>query len=140
MESILTNRKGLAQEIGKVAEVAGYLWEKGWAERNGGNITINNKKAEEYIPDEILLQTIKSPLDVCNCMNKYDVLVNVYGGGISGQAGAIRHGLSRALADADESNRSVLGANGFLTRDSRMVERKKYGQRGARRRFQFSKR
>ena len=105
-----------------------------------GNITINNKKAEEYIPDEILLQTIKSPLDVCNCMNKYDVLVNVYGGGISGQAGAIRHGLSRALADADESNRSVLGANGFLTRDSRMVERKKYGQRGALRRFQFSKR
>ena len=98
-----------------------------------GNITIN-------IPDEILLQTIKSPLDVCNCLNKYDVLVNVYGGGISGQAGAIRHGLSRALADADESNRSVLGANGFLTRDSRMVERKKYGQRGARRRFQFSKR
>ena len=95
-----------------------------------GNITINNKKAEEYIPDEILLQTIKSPLDVCNCLNKYDVLVNVYGGGISGQAGA----------DADESNRSVLGANGFLTRDSRMVERKKYGQRGARRRFQFSKR
>ena len=90
-----------------------------------GNITINNKKAEEY---------------VCNCLNKYDVLVNVYGGGISGQAGAIRHGLSRALADADESNRSVLGANGFLTRDSRMVERKKYGQRGARRRFQFSKR
>ena len=105
-----------------------------------GNITINNKKAEEYIPDEILLQTIKSPLDVCNCLNKYDVLVNVCGGGISGQAGAIRHGLYRALADADESNRSVLGDNGFLTRDSRMVERKKYGQRGARRRFQFSKR
>lgn len=105
-----------------------------------GTITINNKKAEEYIPDEILLQTIKSPLDVCNCMNKYDVLVNVYGGGISGQAGAIRHGLSRALVEADESNRAVLGANGFLTRDSRMVERKKYGQRGARRRFQFSKR
>lgn len=105
-----------------------------------GNITINDKKAEEYVSDEILMQTIKSPLDVCNCLNKYDILVNVYGGGISGQAGAIRHGISRALVEADEKNRSVLGANGFLTRDSRMVERKKYGQRGARRRFQFSKR
>lgn len=105
-----------------------------------GKITINDKKAEEYVSDEILMQTIKSPLDVCNCLNKYDILVNVYGGGISGQAGAIRHGISRALVEADEKNRSVLGANGFLTRDSRMVERKKYGQRGARRRFQFSKR
>ena len=72
--------------------------------------------------------------------NKYDVLIKVFGGGLNGQAGACLHGLARALTQIDQSNYSSLKANGFLTRDSRMVERKKYGQRGARRRFQFSKR
>lgn len=105
-----------------------------------GNITINGKQTEEYFPQETLQFMVKQPLDVTDSLGRFDVLVNVRGGGPSGQAGAVRHGLARALTDFDESNIVPLRANGFLTRDPRMVERKKYGQRGARRRFQFSKR
>jgi small subunit ribosomal protein S9 len=83
---------------------------------------------------------VRQPLTVTANEDKYDIVINVYGGGTNGQAGACRHGLSRALCQVDQGNYASLRSNGFLTRDSRMVERKKYGQRGARRRFQFSKR
>jgi small subunit ribosomal protein S9 len=105
-----------------------------------GKITINGKPVESYFANASLLYTVRQPLDVTDHLTKVDVVVNVIGGGSAGQAGAIRHGLARALVAMDETNLTSLRANGFLTRDPRMVERKKYGQRGARRRFQFSKR
>lgn len=105
-----------------------------------GNIKVNGKDVKEFFPiDEHVIQ-IELPLNVTDNLGKYDIVCTVRGGGITGQAGAIRHGLSRALAELDETNRASLKANGFLTRDARMVERKKYGQKGARRKFQFSKR
>ena len=105
-----------------------------------GEITVNGKKAEEYFANPSLLFVVKQPLDVTDSLTKYDLLITTHGGGPTGQAGACRHGIARALVAVDESNRRPLRTNGFLTRDSRMVERKKYGRRGARRRFQFSKR
>lgn len=105
-----------------------------------GNFKVNGKDAKVFFPIEEHVIQIELPLNVTECLGKYDVVVNVKGGGISGQAGAVRHGLSRALLQLDETHRTVLKANGFLTRDSRMVERKKFGQKGARRKFQFSKR
>ena len=105
-----------------------------------GEITVNGKKAEEYFANPSLLYVVKQPLNVTDSLSKYDILISTSGGGPTGQAGACRHGIARALVAADESNRRPLRANGFLTRDPRMVERKKYGRRGARRRFQFSKR
>lgn len=105
-----------------------------------GEIKVNGKDIKEFFPIEQQVTMIRQPLVVTDSDEKYDILINVKGGGISGQAGACRHGISRALVDLDDANRPSLKANGFLTRDSRMVERKKYGQRGARRRFQFSKR
>jgi len=105
-----------------------------------GTIIVNGKEIKEFFPvDEHVIQ-VELPLNVTDNLGKYNVVVTVKGGGISGQAGAIRHGLSRALVQLDETNRASLKANGFLTRDSRMVERKKFGQKGARRKFQFSKR
>ncbi|MBN2618418.1 MAG: 30S ribosomal protein S9 [Spirochaetales bacterium] len=105
-----------------------------------GAIKVNGKDVKEFFPiDEHVIQ-IELPLNVTDTLGKYDVVCTVRGGGISGQAGAIRHGLSRALVELDDTNRASLKANGFLTRDARMVERKKYGQKGARRKFQFSKR
>ena len=105
-----------------------------------GVITVNGKAAENYFANRSLLFVVKQPLDVTDSLNKFDILITTHGGGPTGQAGACRHGISRALASLDETNIKTLRANGFLTRDSRMVERKKYGRRGARRRFQFSKR
>ena len=105
-----------------------------------GNITVNGKAADTYFSNPSLLFVVKQPLDVTDALNKFDLLITTHGGGPTGQAGACRHGISRALVSYDETNIKVLRANGFLTRDSRMVERKKYGRRGARRRFQFSKR
>jgi small subunit ribosomal protein S9 len=105
-----------------------------------GEITVNGKNAEEYFTVEGLFQIVKGPLDATSSLTSYDVSINVKGGGITGQADACKHGISRALASISETNHSVLRKGGFLQRDSRMVERKKYGQRGARRRFQFSKR
>ena len=105
-----------------------------------GKIAINGRELNNYFaqPEHVIM--IRQPLMVTSSENKYDILINVYGGGVNGQAGACLHGLSRALCQVDHTNYSVLRSNGFLTRDSRMVERKKYGQAGARRRFQFSKR
>jgi len=105
-----------------------------------GNISVNGKNVDEYFANPSMVFIVKQPLDVTDNLNKFDILINVKGGGISGQAGACRHGIARALTSYDDSNIRPLRANGFLTRDPRMVERKKYGQPGARRKFQFSKR
>jgi small subunit ribosomal protein S9 len=109
--------------------------------RNGkGSIVVNGKPAETYFSNPEHMYTVNQPLLVTGSEGKFDIYINVQGGGVGGQAGACRHGISRVLVQFDESNSSSLKANGFLTRDSRMVERKKYGRKGARRRFQFSKR
>jgi small subunit ribosomal protein S9 len=105
-----------------------------------GKITINGRELAEYFPNKVHAYICEQPLEVTDSRGSYDVMINVTGGGLSGQAGAIRHGLSRALVIVDEANQPSLKANGFLTRDPRMVERKKYGQPGARKKFQFSKR
>ena len=105
-----------------------------------GNIEINGVQVEEYVPRESLATVIKQPLSVLEKNKDFDVSVNVNGGGLSGQAGAIRLGIARALLLADPDNRPKLKLNGLLTRDSRKVERKKPGQPGARKKFQFSKR
>lgn len=105
-----------------------------------GNVVINNRSIDEYLNFETLKAIIKQPLVATETEGKYDVLVNVHGGGFTGQAGAIRHGIARALLEADPEYRTTLKRAGFLTRDPRMKERKKYGLKGARRAPQFSKR
>ena len=105
-----------------------------------GNITINKKSIEEYIPFAYLHEVIKQPLNLTETLGSYDVLVNVNGGGYTGQAQAIRHGIARALLEVNPEYRKDLKPAGLLTRDPRMKERKKYGLRGARRAPQFSKR
>jgi small subunit ribosomal protein S9 len=105
-----------------------------------GKITINGRDLNSYFSLGEHSMVVRQPLMVTASENKFDILINVYGGGPNGQAGACRHGLSRALSQIDQANYAALRNNGFMTRDSRMVERKKYGQAGARRRFQFSKR
>jgi len=105
-----------------------------------GKITVNKRDIEEYFNLETLKMLIRSPLETTNTLGSYDVLVNVKGGGYTGQAGAIRHGISRALLEADPQFRPILKKAGFLTRDPRMKERKKYGLKAARRAPQFSKR
>ena len=105
-----------------------------------GNITINTRSIDEYFGLETLKVTVRQPLTATETLDKFDVLVNVHGGGTTGQAGAIRHGISRALLHADAEYRPVLKKAGFLTRDPRMKERKKPGLKGARRAPQFSKR
>ena len=105
-----------------------------------GNIIINGKSINDYIPRESLITVIKEPLVAVDNESNYDINVNVNGGGLSGQAGAIRLGISRALISINSDFRSSLKSKGLLTRDSRKVERKKPGQPGARRKFQFSKR
>lgn len=105
-----------------------------------GKITVNRRDVERYFPRDTLKMILRQPLEVTEQEGKWDILINVQGGGLSGQAGAVRHGISRALVEANEDLRGALKKNGFLTRDARTVERKKYGQPGARKRFQFSKR
>ena len=105
-----------------------------------GKITINKRDIADYFPTPTLQYKVKQPFSLTNTEDTYDVNVNVYGGGITGQAEAVRLALSRALCDIDAENRGVLKPEGLLTRDPRMVERKKYGQKKARKKFQFSKR
>jgi len=105
-----------------------------------GNIVVNDRDYKEYFANEILQTTINQPFAMVDSLGKYDVTVNVQGGGIAGQAEAIRLAIARALCDISAEMRPPLKKEGFLTRDPRMVERKKYGRRKARRRFQFSKR
>lgn len=106
-----------------------------------GKFTVNRRSLEVYFPTEVLQTIVKQPLTMCGLLGQYDIKVNVNGGGISGQAEAIRLAISRALVKINEEEyRPTLKSEGFLTRDPRMVERKKYGRRKARKRFQFSKR
>ncbi len=105
-----------------------------------GKITVNNKEIDEYFGTETLKVIVKQPLTVTNTLEKYDVICKVQGGGFTGQAGAIRHGIARALLEANTEYRPILKSSGFLTRDPRMKERKKYGLKKARKAPQFSKR
>jgi len=105
-----------------------------------GKITVNKREFESYFPRDTLRMIIRQPLQLTGMIGKYDVIANVDGGGLSGQAGALRHGIAKALVALDADLKSRLKKEGLLTRDPREVERKKYGLKGARRRFQFSKR
>ena len=105
-----------------------------------GDVRVNKKAFDTYFPNETLRMIIRQPLQLTETANKFDVLINVSGGGPSGQAGAIRHGITRALLEFNAELRSALKQAGLVTRDPRIKERKKYGQKGARKRFQFSKR
>jgi small subunit ribosomal protein S9 len=105
-----------------------------------GNIVINRKEFATYFPNQALRMVIEQPLHLTETANKFDILVNVAGGGPAGQAGAVRHGITRALMEFNADLRPLLKHAGLVTRDPRIKERKKYGQKGARKRFQFSKR
>lgn len=105
-----------------------------------GSITINGREMDEYFPREALRILVRRPLEITDSLDRYDIRASIHGGGVSGQAGALRHGIARALEKIDAAQRLPLKREGFLTRDPRRKERKKYGQKGARARFQFSKR
>jgi small subunit ribosomal protein S9 len=105
-----------------------------------GNITINGKDIKDYFPSELMQYVVKQPLDVLNLVGTFDVKANLDGGGVKGQAEALRLGIARALVELNAENKPTLKANGFMTRDPREVERKKPGQPKARKKFQFSKR
>lgn len=105
-----------------------------------GRITVNGRDVDEYFRRPVLIMLIRQPLEMVDMVDRVDIAANVKGGGLSGQAGAIRHGLSRALCELDGTLRTPLKRAGFMTRDSRAKERKKYGQPGARKRYQYSKR
>jgi small subunit ribosomal protein S9 len=111
-----------------------------WLRPGSGKITVNRRDIEIYFPRATLKMLMRQPMELTEQLGKWDILVNVNGGGLSGQAGAIRHGITRALMAADSGLRPTLKKAGFVTRDARKVERKKYGRPGARKRFQFSKR
>jgi len=105
-----------------------------------GNITVNGKELKEYFPVDVMQTVVCQPLVLVDATNKYDIIINVIGGGLSGQAGACRHGIARALVASNETYKAAIKAAGFLTRDPRMKERKKYGLKKARKAPQFSKR
>tara|TARA_B100001057_G_scaffold61718_1_gene55062 strand:- start:54 stop:482 length:429 start_codon:yes stop_codon:yes gene_type:complete len=111
-----------------------------WVKRGNGEIIINGKALDKYFSRPVLQMIVNQPLDVVKSDNSYDIMASVKGGGLSGQAGAVRHGISKALSLHDKSNRPPLKKVGFLTRDPRVVERKKPGLAKARRSYQFSKR
>ena len=105
-----------------------------------GVITVNKKAIEDYFPRPQLQQIVRQPLEATQTSGRYDIIVKAVGGGVTGQAGAVRHGIARALVEADLANKDILRKSGFLTRDPREKESKKYGRKRARKRFQFSKR
>lgn len=111
-----------------------------WLTPGSGNITVNNRPVDQYFKVASAIPILRQPLAIINALGDYDIVVRVKGGGPSGQAGAIRHGITRALMSVNPENRIPLKRAGFVKRDPRVKERKKYGQRGARARFQFSKR
>ncbi|HNU84375.1 MAG: 30S ribosomal protein S9 [Pseudomonadota bacterium] len=111
-----------------------------WMKEGSGAFTINNRNFDDYFTRDVLKKIIRQPLEITSQVGRFDFYVNVDGGGIAGQADAVKHGISKALCEFDAELRPILKKAGFLTRDSRMKERKKYGQPGARKRFQFSKR
>lgn len=128
--------QGRAYATGKRKDAIARVWIKPGA----GKIIVNDRDLSQYFARPVLRMVIHQPLDVTQRTGQFDVICTVTGGGLSGQAGAVRHGISKALTNYEPDLRPVLKAHGFLTRDSRVVERKKYGQAKARRRFQFSKR
>ena len=130
------DKQGRAYATGKRKNAVARVWIK----RGTGKITVNSREIEVFFARPVLRMMISQPLVIANRNGQYDVICNVSGGGLSGQAGAVRHGLSKALTNFEPELRSVLKHGGFLTRDSRVVERKKYGRAKARRSFQFSKR
>lgn len=111
-----------------------------WIKPGSGNLLVNNRPLDVYFGRQTSRMVVMQPFELTQTVGRFDIMVNVTGGGLSGQAGAIKHGISKALLEVDPSYRSVLKSAGFLTRDSRVKERKKYGRRGARASFQFSKR
>jgi small subunit ribosomal protein S9 len=111
-----------------------------WLKSGSGQIIVNNRPVEDYFPTETMRAKLMEPLKITNMLDSFNVTVNVKGGGISGQVGAVRHGITKALIFADPDLRMPLKKAGFVKRDPRVRERKKYGQKGARARFQFSKR
>lgn len=111
-----------------------------WIKPGEGKITVNDRDFKDYFPRDTLISLITEPFNLTGTLNAYDVIASIAGGGVSGQAGALRHGISRALLEVNPEYRIILKKEGFLTRDSRMTERKKYGLKKARKRPQFSKR
>lgn len=130
------DKLGRAYATGKRKDAVARVWIK----PGKGTITVNEKEFKTYFARPVLQMLLQQPLNAANRLSQYDIRVSVSGGGLSGQAGAIRHGISKALTYFEPELRSVLKKGGFLTRDSRTVERKKYGRVKARRSFQFSKR
>lgn len=111
-----------------------------YVSQGNGNITVNRRAFDNYFPTSTLQYKVQQPLTLTENVDNYDIKINVYGGGINGQAEAVRMAIARAMCEIDAENRSVLKPEGLLTRDPRMVERKKFGQKKARKKFQFSKR
>jgi len=130
------DKLGRAYATGKRKDAIARVWIK----PGSGKIVVNDRDVEVYFARPVLRMILAQPLGVAGRVDQYDVMVNVVGGGLSGQAGAVRHGLAKALTYYEPELRSALKKAGFLTRDSRVVERKKYGHKKARRSFQFSKR
>ncbi len=130
------DKNGRAYATGKRKDAVARVWIK----PGSGKIEVNGRSYETYFARPVLRMIVQQPLGLVSRVGQYDMLVNVTGGGLSGQAGAVRHGLSKALTYYEPELRPVLKKEGFLTRDSRVVERKKYGKKKARRSFQFSKR
>jgi small subunit ribosomal protein S9 len=130
------DKQGRAYATGKRKNAVARVWIK----PGGGKVTINAKPVESFFARPVLRMLIQQPLVAANRQGQYDVVCTVSGGGLSGQAGAVRHGISKALTHYEPDLRAVLKRNGFLTRDPRVVERKKYGRAKARRSFQFSQR
>jgi len=130
------DKQGRAYATGKRKNAVARVWIK----PGSGRMTVNGRDLAVYFARPVLRMLISQPFALCNRLNQFDVSCSVSGGGLSGQAGAVRHGISRALTHFEPALRPVLKQGGFLTRDSRVVERKKYGKRKARRSFQFSKR
>jgi small subunit ribosomal protein S9 len=130
------DKQGRAYATGKRKDAIARVWIK----PGSGKVTVNGRDVEVYFARPVLRMILSQPFGVANRVGAYDVVVNVVGGGLSGQAGAVRHGVSKALTYYEPELRSPLKKAGFLTRDSRTVERKKYGHKKARRSFQFSKR
>src|SRR4051794_41414072 len=128
--------QGRAYATGKRKDAVARVWIK----PGPGQITVNQRPVDQYFARPVLRMILQQPLQVANRVGQYDVVVTVAGGGLSGQAGAVRHGLARALTHYEPELRPPLKREGFLTRDARVVERKKYGKAKARRSFQFSKR
>ena len=130
------DKLGRAYATGKRKNAVARVWIK----PGKGKITVNKKPYQQYFARPVLQMLLEQPLKASNRADQFDIMVNVMGGGLSGQAGAVRHGISKALTYFEPGLRGVLKKGGFLTRDSRVVERKKYGRMKARRSFQFSKR